>query len=86
MFDFGRQMSTTFNMDVTTKIHRLIGHVTDQLVMHGCIRRCSTEENKHENKKHKKAYRLTNTHLESIGVQLFRAHVHTDVSGFQQRF
>lgn len=78
LFQFGRQMSTTFDMDVTTKMHRVMRHVKHQLVMHGCIKRSSTEENEHQNKKHKKAYRLTNKHLDTIGVQLLRAHVHTD--------
>lgn len=78
IFDFGRQMSMTFDKDVTTKLHRLMRHVKDQLSMHGCIRRSSTEENEHEHIKHKKAYRLTNKHLDSIGVQLLRAHVHSD--------
>lgn len=71
-------MASTFKVDVTTKLHRIMRHVKNQLTSHGCTRRCSTEENELENKKFKPAYNKTNRHMEIIGVQLLRAHVHSD--------
>lgn len=71
-------MVEVFNVAVTTTINRKIRHVKDHLVLHGCIRRGSTEENEYEKKKFKKGFHFTNKLLEKIGLQFLRATVHSD--------
>lgn len=63
---------------MTAKIHRILLHVKDHRLLHGFIRRGSTEEHEYEKNKFKKGSNFTKKHLETIASQLLRAHFHSD--------
>lgn len=70
MFKCGSEMTTLFNIDVTTKMHRLMRHADHHLIHLGCIRRCSSEQNEMVHKEVKIIYNITNKHIDDIASLL----------------
>lgn len=70
-------MVELFNIDATTKLHRLMRHVFNHIVAFGCVRRGSSEENEQLHKQYKQLYYTTNKHTETLAPQLLRPHMHS---------
>lgn len=75
--EFGSQFSNLFNVDISTKLHHLIHHVTDYILHHGCIRRGNSEDNEGEHKQFKSLFNNTKRHIHSIASQLLTSWVHS---------
>lgn len=77
MFKFGASISLLFHIDVTTKLHRLMRHVDRHLVLLGCLRRGSSEENEMAHKQFKTVYSQTNKRPDTLGQQLLKCWIDT---------
>lgn len=73
LFRFGQLMVQDFEVDVSTKLHRTMYHVSDHSLSIGCILRGSLEENEVKYKLYKSGYNSTNKHIDTIAVQLLRS-------------
>lgn len=76
-FDFGVLISTVFNVDLTTKLHRLMRHIDSQLLKLGCLRHGSSEEKEMKHKTFKYLYNNSNQNLECIAPQFLTTWVHS---------
>lgn len=72
LFEFGTTMASTFHIDVATKIHRLMMHVSHHLKYMGCVYRGSSQEKETLHKQFKSGYANKNLHLDTIGPRLLR--------------
>lgn len=63
-------MAETFAIDVSTKFHRLMWHISNQLLFLGCVPRASSEENEMRQTPFKQAYNNTNKHISLLAPQL----------------
>lgn len=70
MFQFGVQMAQVFEVDVITKLNRLMPDIHRHLVHLSCISYSSSEENDMTHKEFKTLYNSTNKHLDAIDSQL----------------
>lgn len=68
LFEFGSSMSRLFNIDVTTKRHRLMQHVDRHLILLGCPRRGSPEKNEMAHNHIKSVYSFKKL-LDALGQQ-----------------
>lgn len=75
LFEFGRSLAQTFNVDVSTKMHRLVSHIHHKQTFLGCIYRSSSEENETLHKTFKAGYTSKNRQINSIGPQLLQSTV-----------
>lgn len=66
-------MPQTFQIDITTKLHRVMRLVSHRLVLLGCLRRGSSEVNEMTQKAFKNVYTRTNKHLNSIAPQVIHS-------------
>lgn len=81
-FDFGVSFCRLFNTNVTTKLNSLRSHVDHHLILLGCLRRTSSEENEMDHKQIKSVYGCTNKRLWSLGPQLMTASNDPSLSSF----
>lgn len=76
LFSFGKYMASLFGVDITTKLHRIMRHVRDHIIMLGCINRGSAEDNEIMHKVFKNGYSDKNKHIENIAPQLLQLALH----------
>lgn len=70
MFRFVVEMSQLFQVDISTKRHRLMRHVEHDLIHMGCLQRRSSEKNEMVHKAFKVLYNSTNKFVDSIASQI----------------
>lgn len=75
VFEFCVLMSTIFNVDVSTKLHRLICHLYHGMLKRRYLCQRSSSENEKWHEKFKEHYN-TDTHLDSTAPQLLTRWVH----------
>lgn len=70
---FDQNLADTFQVDVSTKVHRPMRHVNDHMKNLGSIMRYSYEENEYMHIDFKQCYNNTNRHMSTIAQQFLQS-------------
>ena len=91
-FEVGYLAVTSLSIPISTKIHRLMRHIGDQIIQFGSLRHGETDENETMHKTTKSVYAATNKKLSLMGKQLVQvrpisqAFPHSVGNGFNQHY
>ena len=71
-FESGLYLTQALGLNLSTKAHRMMHHVTDALTNYGCSRRGNSDANETLHKNAKRCYRSTNQHHIKLAEQLLQ--------------
>lgn len=70
IFNFGVLFASLFQVDISTKLHHVMRHVTDHIRNLGCLRRGISEEDEESHEHFKILMVNTNRHIDTMDAQL----------------
>lgn len=79
-FEAGITLAQSLFITISTKIHRIMHHVTDHILDHGCTRRGSTDVCEMKYTTIKASYAATNKQSARLGTQLIIVQVPSTTS------